>query len=272
MLPLDSFLLQMQSYRTPFFDQNLWRFYFPKTKLFVSAIPKNATTNILASLMTREDCINNIRELTPDDLHEKSYMFLIKSYACCFTAQHKLLVLRDPVKRVISSFLDRFVIKTNTLSAIRTSEEISKFFPQIQSHLDVTFSQFVRHVADYPNCYLDPHWRPQIDFVAPVQYTKIITLENRDSLERFLSSVGCPTIDRKEHNTTSYHRVPMAGAAYVSVRELKAIANNANTLPDDHSLTPTFIQESLQSRFADDYNLLAAVQQSELVGPPARPI
>jgi hypothetical protein len=206
--------------------------------------------------MTSENAAGWNVPVNPDSLHEMSYTYMLKSYLDCHSAKHRLLILRDPLSRVISGFLDRFVQQDATSSAVQVALEIAKVNPRVSSYTDVTFADFVSYLTDYANCYLDPHWRPQSDFVYPVDYTHTVFLDRIGELGAVLTDIGVPIHNVPGHATSDKHRMAVARAETVTVGVLKTLFHETQCLPDAPSLAPAWIRQVVSARFKDDYDVI----------------
>jgi hypothetical protein len=124
------------------------------------------------------------------------------------------------------------------------------------SYTDVTFADFVSYLTDYPNCYLDPHWRPQTDFIYPVDYNQIVSLDRPGELDSFLADIGAPVCNVAGHATSDATRIAVARAETMPVGELKTLFNDSQSLPDAASLATAWIRQAINARFKDDYDII----------------
>jgi len=92
-------------------------------------------------------------------------------------------VVRNPWSRLVSAYLDKFVINKNT--AISSTREIEKkIYKQQGKRPDykrsITFRQFVDYVSNTEDSSLNPHWRSQHTFLSDFKFDYIGHLETLD--------------------------------------------------------------------------------------------
>ena len=156
-----------------------------KHKIIYCYIPKNACSTmkrvmkVLSGTTSGKDPLEingqdihymkaaTLKDYTPDEAREKLDTYF------------KFLVVRDPIKRLWSGYLDKVYLgefSHFSRLAIRkfrknASEEDS------QCGLDATFGEFLRLTADQPG--LDEHWTPFVDLCKPcsVEYNAVVRLD-----------------------------------------------------------------------------------------------
>jgi len=151
-------------------------FLFEHNVLFDQHIKTGTVDNYLG--MSIHDYLRN-----PNNLYcatEKDLLKATSSYS-------KIIVVRNPWKRLVSFYCDKILNSKNWLPALNT-------FTQENYSKDITFREFVRYIEQIPDNALEPHLRPQnyarqnknFDFVVKLenfgeeiaQVTKVLQLPN----------------------------------------------------------------------------------------------
>lgn len=110
----------------------------------------------------------------------------------------RFAVVRDPVERLASAFLNKMVqtrTKPENTHATEIVAEIRGEAPPAAATLErgVSFKEFVGHILARPPEVLDTHWRPQILFLGPLDHLRLYTTDGLDVLAHDLSEhIGAP--------------------------------------------------------------------------------
>lgn len=158
-------------------------------KTVYCSIPKNACTlfkNMLVdnSLLKEEFDASqkNIHAFLNQKIPDTSAHHLL---SCLHSPEYfKFVVLRNPFRRLVSGYLDKFAkhvvpeafareVIANVQTALGLASDVEK---------SITFSQFVDYLVRTPDSYLNDHWRPQHNFIASVQFDFIGQFEAIDSV------------------------------------------------------------------------------------------
>ena len=169
----------------------------------------------------------------------------------------KFAVLRDPTDRLLSAYIEKFVI--GRLSPANMHHTKSVVVP-VQSTLGlskadfdrgITFRQFVSFIAAADPRHLDPHWRPQALYLQGLQYDRLFRLDQLNEVIDMLSERSGVTLNRKARNVTgSGTGTPLPGAADMLPGDIAAAPRiaKASFLDDD-------ILRGMETAFAVDYDL-----------------
>lgn len=171
-------------------------------------------------------------------LHDRSYL--------------KFAVLRDPFDRLVSAYLEKFVLnRMDENNQFHTSPVISRVLGVPSPTPDdfsrsITFARFVDYIVRSAPDQLDPHWCPQYMYLRNAEY-KLYMLEDLDELYNDLQlSPGTPGVD-VQHNITrrNAEEVP------------EAYALTASEMPHSNIATACFYNEDIRrkvrSYFALDF-------------------
>jgi len=125
--------------------------------------------------------------------HLKSRKYLIKNY-------HKIIIVRNPWRKLVSVYLDKFC--TGNYYLIEESKYAAKYIYDKYS-LDhkirddykngggITFSQFLNYIDNHPDEMFDPHWKPQYLSMEGLSFDSIIKIENiRHDIRSVINKLG----------------------------------------------------------------------------------
>lgn len=178
----------------------------------------------------------------------------------------KVAVLRDPERRLLSAYMEKFVIgRTVPANIFHTRAVVeavqaqagpkagSRKGPQAPDFdRGITFRQFVDHVTSVPGRTLDPHWRPQALYLEGIAYDRLYRIDQvNDLLALVEERCGIP-LNRQARNVTgsgSGRRVEQAMDMWPS--DLMISAKRAHD-----SFFDAEMRSMVASAFACDYALL----------------
>jgi hypothetical protein len=159
-------------------------------------IPKNACSAMRYSIAVANGCINNLEDL--HWIHANNPTFSVDTKAAA-VADYTFVILRCPIDRLYSVFMDKIVGLTNQAWGLCSSGGY-KIRPY-----DVSFKMFVNYLHGKNSQQMDIHWRPQSDFLLYKNYDHIFCLEQFSSMQKqLLSDINFTVYDvRKElgHDT-----------------------------------------------------------------------
>ena len=148
----------------------------------------------------------------------------------------KFSFVRNPWNRLISAYLDKFVVKPNirkslflpkhikeVVKAVYESEGLSPDYKK-----SITFRQFVEYLKSTKNEYLDGHWKPQYLYLGETQFDFVGQLENlSEDFEYVKNKLSIKDFDLPHTNkTTSVEGVNCS-------KELSADKNYADHYPSE---------------------------------------
>ena len=145
---------------------------------FCTFIPKNACTSLRYSAAIK----NNILKADPKNLnwvHNNNPSFNINIEEA-ITSRYSFVVLRCPISRIISTFLDKFLSKDLQAWKFRDSIQRSVELDEL------TFKRFVQHLIKKPKlAEVDEHWTPQNRFLLVKKYSNYFCVEELDSAKKY---------------------------------------------------------------------------------------
>ncbi|WP_187147885.1 sulfotransferase family 2 domain-containing protein [Halorhodospira halophila] len=157
-------------------------------------IPKNANTWLTSIFL-----VNHAPSSGFDPMHETPSSFLRKQPSMSprvssfneimEDATQKLIVLRDPKKRLVSGFYDKLVKKHQKNP--KYSEEVAAEAEKETG--SITFLDFLSFLSKVPKYRLNFHFLPQyfwVDYYGEDFFNKIGTLEDIEDIEAYLKNEG----------------------------------------------------------------------------------
>ncbi len=222
-----------------------WRYelVFPRIGIRYTYIPKNACSSLKLTLGVSEGWLR-----PSDDPHSIAVYDRVRGKVFGRKIVYpRILVLRDPGHRAASAFLDRFSKEFD--SAASQFARRRGAFPR-QSIESITFRDFVALLVRLARPRMDPHWRPQADFLSG-EYSHVYMLSGIDALYEMLEGQGVPRLDYRPHATSRY--LPLGDFAgdipVVELRHLRA----QGIVPKPDELIDERIARELGIVYGDDY-------------------
>jgi Sulfotransferase family len=240
--------------------------YFPDSDIRYTIIPKNACSTVKATLLYREGV--GVNPMDIDEIHR----VLARPYACNETQQGRsLVVIRDPVKRFVSAFLNKLV--TNLRSVVWRSvvmhPSIRLSLPKLVNsssteELEIerlTFLDFSRAVALIPDLHLDEHLQSQCWFLAGRRHDHIISFDSPGWQRQLADLVGCDVVVVRPHGTQQY-ACPVntfPGADNMTVGDLRSNFQLTGRLPAANDFLSPEAVDILRARYKCDYTAIADI-------------
>lgn len=120
----------------------------------------------------------------------------------------KFAVLRDPFDRLLSAYIEKFVMgrlqpanihhtKSIVVPVQRAAGLSTPDFDQ-----GITFRQFIEFVSKANAAKLDPHWRPQICYLQGINYTRLFRIDQLDEVMDILEERSGVALSRQARNVT----------------------------------------------------------------------
>ncbi|WP_156448607.1 sulfotransferase family 2 domain-containing protein [Mycobacterium sp. NAZ190054] len=219
--------------------------YSDMHKLIYCPIPKNATS-YLRSVLLRND--PNTQDFDPVAETALEYLTRKKFPAEVATREGtlrerrllrsgdytKIVALRDPAKRLVSCFLDKFA-KANT----RDEAQIERFCQDASSVLgkritkdDLSFASFAGYVFKVPDWRSDRHYRSQASYLRNIRFDHYFDVSEMTDLLAFLTNRGLnvtlpktrnPSVDKKTPYSDEDYDYTMKPAKFLTLGELRTM-------------------------------------------------
>lgn len=178
-------------------------------------IPKNGCSTLRLSIALHNGAIDNINDINWIHNNNQTFKPSLKSI---LTADYTFVILRCPLKRLASVFLDKIVSKEIDAWQLRnaTNREID---------LDTfTFAEFVKLLQTPQYLQSNIHWKKQTDFLLYKQYDDYFQFEKFDYIKETLANrINLELIDSREklkHDTSHYNFIANNNFSNTPAREI----------------------------------------------------
>lgn len=166
----------------------------------------------------------------------------------------KFTVVRDPFERLVSAYIEKFVInRTNPGNQHHTGPVVAAVqqSPTPDFETGISFADFIAFITAQAPENLDPHWTPQTRYLSGIEYDRIYRMDEIDVLRRDLEArIGLP-VDLEHRNRSRIGRpLCIPGSSHRLPGELK----DPKRL-DKLSFMESEIMFRVATYFADDYRL-----------------
>lgn len=189
-------------------------FVVPEAKVIYCPIGKNGCSFLkglmirLSSARDTEFMLRDVHQLTDrvnTGLQLSDYR---KGEARAWTrdpAFMKFAVLRDPAERLLSAWVEKFVLNraepgnqhhTGAVIAGMQGGKTPDF------HRSISFGAFVRYVEAADPARMDPHWRPQHLYLRGIEYTHLFRFDDLNAVVDALEGWTGRDLPRQAVNTT----------------------------------------------------------------------
>jgi hypothetical protein len=159
----------------------------PKRSLGYRHIPKVACTSIKTMLYELRMGKSFSRERMGMDVHQ----YFFKEYRDISKAEFRFIVVRDPIKRLLSAYSNRVVHhKELSKEYLSKQEDLKKIFEEENIPFNPSLSEFIRHFSFYQKVpSIHHHTKPVVMFgIRNLSfYTHVYTIEQLHLLEEDLS-------------------------------------------------------------------------------------
>lgn len=170
----------------------------------------------------------------------------------------RFVILREPVGRMVSAYLNRFVSNIKFPGAIELTKEYRE-----RHNLDLanpqllTFTEFVESLVETEDKHLDPHFRSQWFYCErEINYLDWkVTLERiPEFLEVLSQRIGVEIVDEKTKNRTKYGEHSIEEKLF---DQTPGQLRRLSSMPTKEALVTEPLREKLINRFAPDVKLYA---------------
>lgn len=162
-------------------------------KIIYCPIGKNACTllkNMLLTISPEQEKYQQSKLKMHEYIDKHKDFFTLKDFSYLDRSDYfKFIVIRNPFKRLVSTYVDKFVNRRNNKDphALPVIKNVYKYFGLEPNYArSITFSQFIDYLLRTDDRHLDGHWRPQsvyftsdlvkFDFIG--QFEKLDTVIN----------------------------------------------------------------------------------------------
>lgn len=225
-------------------------YVYPRLRLAYTYIPKNACTSFKRTLGRAQGWLGE--EVTsPHDMTGRWWLSGLARYAA---ADERIVVIRDPLDRILSGYLNRFLMPSDAAAdhALRTG--LAELVGPDSTRDDISFGQFVEYLSRTPSRSLNEHWRPQVDFLVG-SYTRRIRFEHLSEDTSFLTARGLPLDAAQGHGTSKLRRDMGPGWGIRKARRLRRLRRREGVLPTRDNMYDDRLRAMITERYAEDVEL-----------------
>lgn len=213
-------------------------------------IPKNACSTMRLSLAIANGCI-------PDAgshawIHQNNATFAA-GLRDLVTARFTFVILRDPLDRLASVYLDKIVGRWPDYW------QLHGLLGHDGDPDDMTFRAFVQAISIPGNLRANIHWRPQIDFLVYEDYDLWVPFKSlADHIPEIEKRTGIPIVDARvltRHGNDRYE--PASGRCFSDTgpAEIRAMRREGRS-PAHHALYDDQLRHQAERLYADDAALV----------------
>jgi hypothetical protein len=164
-----------------------------------------------------------------------------------------LAFVREPVSRVVSAYVEKFVRPAPNELFEPAREVIAQVAPGRGD--GITFREFVRFLEEAPDEHLDSHWRGQASFLVGVRIDLLGRMECMGEVLGVLGTeLGMPPRGVTRRNATGYTEARGELLADVTSSEL----HSSGVLPPAADLVSADLRGRIEARFREDAMLYEA--------------
>ncbi|HEX6248592.1 MAG TPA: sulfotransferase family 2 domain-containing protein [Nocardioidaceae bacterium] len=241
--------------RTAFALRHLY--VYPRLGVAYTYIPKNACTSFKRTLGKAQ---GRFDDDTPS-AHTMRMSWWLRGLAAYPRSEERIAVVRDPWDRLLSGYLNRFLMHTDVVADHAWKHGLSDRLGPGRTRGDVTFADFVEFLAATPNHRLNEHWRPQTDFMIG-SYTRLVRFEHIAEDTTFLAGHGLQLEAARGHATSVSRRDLGPGWGHRTARRLRRLRRRRGVLPTRENLYDAHLHALVAERYADDVALFERVNAS----------
>ena len=276
-LRTEAFLRASRKLKTPLGWPRAQVFVSRKARVIYCPIGKVACTFLKKQMVRISDVAH--ADVLPDDVARLTDNALTglqlsdypEAEALAMIADPEMLrfaVLRDPADRLLSAYVEKFVIGRTDLGNIVHTRSI---VAAVQGNDEpdfahgISFRQFVLAISFAPAETLDPHWRPQVHYLSGINWDRLFALEQIDTVVDLLEARSGVRLPRQPQNVThSGSGTDHSGASDLLPAEIMAQPRIGKASFFDPDLT-TIIQ-TCYAKDADLHRAALAHPQTETLG------
>ena len=209
-------------------------------------IPKNACSTMRVSLAIANMCIRDVTDF--NWIHKNNSTFS-SSLSDLVEAEYTFVILRSPLTRLASVYLDKIVDRTDVAWHLY---DLVKRNINLEN---ITFREFVEIVTNEEYLKLDIHWRPQVDFLVYDDYDDYFTLENFKEATSVIESKTNMTIydarNLTKHGTDQYLMTDDKCYADIPASEIYSMKRKG-IIPSHNSLYTEELKEQVKLAYQED--------------------
>jgi hypothetical protein len=225
-------------------------YVYPRLKIAYTYIPKNACTSFKRTFGHAQGWL---ADDAPND-HGMRLDHWLTGIAVYPRSEERIVVIRDPFDRILSGYLNRFLMRDDAVSQHAMSTGLADRVRPGATPLDVRFSDFVEYLACTPDHRLNEHWRPQRDFLVGT-YTRCIRFEHIAEDTTFLAERNLTLETAQGHATSTNRRDLGSGWGERRARRIRRVRRRLGALPMRENMYDDRLHALVAERYAEDVEL-----------------
>ncbi len=173
-------------------------------KIVYCPIGKNACSllkNTLLSISPEKENYQQSNLKMHEYIDKNKDLFSLKDFSYLERSDYfKFIVIRNPFKRLVSTYVDKFIKRRNNKDphALPVIKSVYEYLGlETNFTKSITFSQFIDYLLRTEDRHLDGHWRPQSVYFASdlVKFDYVGQFEKLDTVINYLEQQLNITID-----------------------------------------------------------------------------
>ncbi|AIY64602.1 sulfotransferase family 2 domain-containing protein [Pseudoalteromonas piratica] len=163
--------------------------YLPKYKILYCPIAKNACTSLkglmleLSGYDIENNCVHSLLDSGEAKLQMRFYSEEQQRSILYSSDAFRFAVFREPVERLISAYVEKFVVNRFDKSQWVHTKPVMAFIQkvavdEVDIQKSITFREFAHYILRQKDSDLDTHWRSQSSYLRGVHYTHLYSIKN----------------------------------------------------------------------------------------------
>lgn len=219
-------------------------------------IPKNACSTLRLSLAIANGAIASPDQVEWIHMNNVTFSANLRDLA---TADYTFVVVRDPLTRLASTWLDQIVGRKIEVWELLRATQYAYDWDRL------TFRRFAQLVCPPGPLRWNIHWQPQVEFLVYERYDDVFVFERfAEAQELIRERAGIEVIDARSitrHGTDQYTLVDDRCYADATPRQVRRMRTQGLS-PSHLSLYDQELQELVKFHYADDFVLHANAMES----------
>ena len=175
------------------------------------------------------------------------------------SADHSILVVRDPIDRLVSAYLNKFVQKAGHEDVASSYQRLCQQDPDQASFQDVVF-----RYLDNPMELVDSHFWAQSSYLAPTAYTDCIQISSLETHMRKImgKEVSEEYFKKPINSSREFQELEIDDASKLTAAKLREIYLVSSQLPAPNCLVTPRLRQRISKIYAEDFRLADEVSSS----------
>lgn len=176
---------------------------------------------------------------------------------------HSIVVIRDPIERMVSCFVNKFVVRKGNGDIFTSVERTTGRDPS-----DLSFTQFCTEYLSQQEQSLDPHCHSYCYQLLPIQYTDAIAIESLNhTMATIVGEALAGEYFEQRHNSIGQKKYD-DDVSETSSAVLHETFRAKGFVPSFEALVSTALRARLEGIYRDDYAMIRALTSREYASMP----